>query len=111
MDHRYLNECFRCLRLGFVVFAQPPVPVEPPEGSLHHPAPRHYFETADVVVALHDLERPVAGVFCPLDQLTPVAAISPDKLEVRIFVLGSLKHQLGAIPVLHIRWVDDHLKQ
>ena len=108
MNHRNLNPCLTGLGQFFIVFAQPPAPPKPGQGSLHHPSPGQHLELVAVQWTLDDLEQPATEGECPLHKLSSITPIGPNQLEPRKSPHQLRKHQLGSITVLDVGSVDHH---
>ena len=110
MDHGHLDNCFTRVRQQFVIFAQAPVAIEPPEGTLDHPALGNDHEPLDRVGALGNLQadRPVPPEFPdPVYEWSSIGPISPDMPQPRKLVPQDRQDTFRPIAVLHIGGRDD----
>lgn len=109
MDHRDLDHRFTAGRLLLVDLAEPPIPAQPTEGPLHHPATRQDHGPRRVVRPLDDLQGQAPGSECvadPLDQGPGIAAVGPDLLEAVEAAADRLQDQLGPVAILDGGRVD-----
>ena len=85
VDHGEPDPGLGGFRQALVVLAQAPVPSQPGEGALHHPAPGQHLETGCGGRAGHDVQDPVGGLLGqPGAQLGAlVAAVGPDDPQPR----------------------------
>ena len=110
MDHGHLDDSFTRVRQQFVIFAQAPVAIEPPEGTLDHPALGNDHEPLDGVGALGNLQadRPVQPEFPdPVHQRSGIGPISPDVPQPRKLVPQDRQDTFRPVAVLHIGGRDD----
>jgi hypothetical protein len=110
MDHGHLDDGFTGVRQQFVIFAQAPVAIEPPEGALHNPALGNDHKPLDGVRALGNLQadRPVpAQPPDPVHQRPGIRPVSPEVPQPSILVPEDLQQRLCSIAVLHTGGRDD----
>ena len=111
MSHGYVDPCLRRLTQFFVVFAQTTTPAEPCECSLDHPSARQHIELATVPWTLDDFKRPSCQAPYPLDQLSPIARVSPDQAQTLEPTFQFADNQLRSISVLNVRRMNHHIQQ
>src|SRR5665647_1797715 len=51
--------------------------------TLYHPSVGKYFKTFDIIAALYYFQKPTTNYFDPINQLTGISSISPNKLQSR----------------------------
>ena len=107
-DHSGVDPGFGGFRQCFIILAQSPVPAQPGESALHHPASGQHLKTVAVLGTPHYLQSPTRQCRHPLDQLSGVAAIRPDQAQPGKPSGQLANDQLGPIPVLHVGWVHRH---
>ena len=95
----------------FVVFAEPPVSAQPPEGALYNPATGQHLKTVAVCGALDHLNQPASQGVSSIHQLSGISAIGPDQLELRKSPQKLAQHQLCPITVLDVRRMHHHGQQ
>ena len=111
MTHSYMNPSLRAFSQSFVVFAEPSVSAQPPEGALHNPSARQHLKAMAVLGALDHLNQPASQTVSPIHQMPCVGSIRPDQLEPGESPQKLAQHQLGPIPVLNVRGMHNHRQQ
>ena len=109
--HSGVDPGFGGFRQCFIILAQSPVPAQPGESALHHPASGQHLKAVAVPGTPHYLQSPTRQCRHPLDQLSGVAAICPDQAQPGKPSGQLADDQLGPIPVLHVGWVHRHRQQ
>lgn len=64
----------------------------------------------EVISSFHNLQFNARHCFHPSDQLSAVAAISPELFEERLFELDTFEKELCSISILHARTMNNHLQ-
>ncbi len=93
-----------------VVFTQYPIPPEPAECPLHHPAARQHRECFLPRRSLDNRHRPAPTLLHPADQLPRVPAIRPDQSQPGKPPRQLRQHQFRPVPILHARRMHHHRK-
>jgi len=109
--HRNLNHRLAGFRQRFVVFAQASIFAQPSKRPLHHPTPRKDDKAGHIVAPFDNLQNPVSKLFYPFNQLAGIAAVGPNQLQPRTDTFQFRNDQLGAVPILNIRRMDDYRNQ
>lgn len=107
MDHRPVDHRFAALCESFIVLAQSTVPAEPRKRPFHDPTFGQDDEAGDIAQTLDNLQRPAAKRLRPSDELSRVAAVGPDDLELGEQAANLPQHKLGAVAVLDVGGVDN----
>ena len=91
-------------RQRLVILAQTPLPTQPTECPLHHPAPRRHRKTTLPRLARHYLQSAAQTLPYPFRQRrAAIPAISPNQPQPREPPRQFSKRQPGAVPILNIR--------
>ena len=102
MNHSYMYPSFRTLRQFFVVFTEPSVAAQPPQGAFHNPSAGQHLKAMAVFSAFDHRNQPASQGESPLHQLSCVSAIGPNQLESGKSPQKLAQHQLGPISVLDV---------
>ena len=112
MNHRNIYPGLTGFRQGFIiVFAQPPAPAQPGQGSFHYPAPGQNRKPVTVPGTLHNLQDPTGEGRRPVRQLPPAAAVRPDETPAGKPSRQFADNRLGPVPVLNAGSMDCHGQQ
>ncbi len=112
-------------RQKLIVLTHAPIAPNPGDGPLDHPPARQDLETrrsgwrllvlfhptSSPAKPLHYLQSPAERLPYPVLQRTPVSAISPNQFQARQRLLEGKQKPPGALAVLEISGVNDHLEE
>jgi uncharacterized protein (TIGR02687 family) len=110
MDHAHLDNSLTRVRQPFVIFAQAPVAIEPPEGPLAHPALGNDHDPLDGVGALGNLQADRPGppeIPDPVDEGSGIGPSSPARPQPRKLVPQDRQDTFRPVAVLHLGSGDD----
>src|SRR3972149_3312545 len=111
MNHSYMNPSLGTFSQFFVVFAEPSVSAQPPEGALHNPPAGQHLKAMAIHGALDHFNQPASQGGSPIHQLSGISAIGPNQAEPWKSPQKLAQHQLGAITVLNVRSMHHHGQQ
>src|SRR6185369_9991085 len=94
---------------NLVIFTQSTKAPQPGKGSLYDPTMVQKLETLGIIRSFHNLQNPGSEFFRPIHQLPRVSTVSPDLLQTRKTGTQLLQNQLGSIPVLNIRRMNNKI--
>src|SRR5674476_622769 len=57
------------------------ISTQPSKCTLYYPSVRKYLKTFDIIAALYYFQKPTTNYFDPINQLTGISSISPNKLQ------------------------------
>jgi len=106
VNHAHEDHRFAALGQFFVILAQPAIPTEAAKCPFHNLSFGQHNKAGRVVATLHDLQHPAADLRNPANQLSCIAAVSPNQLQARKASLNSFQHQLGAVTILNVARMD-----
>lgn len=96
MRHRQVDKSLAGAGQVFVVLAQPPVPAQPGERSLHYPSLRLHLEPLGSRFSIDYAHRPCVDVADPFQSQPSVRLISVDHQQARHCKCGPSQQRLSA---------------
>src|SRR5664280_2065831 len=102
MYHCRIYECLTLFCQSFVIFTQTSISTQPSKCTLYHLSVGKYFKTFDVITALYDFQHPPTNYFDPINQLTGISSISPNKLQSRKCPLNVFQNKFSSISILDL---------
>jgi len=81
VDHGELDHRYAALRIGLVVFAQPPISAEPGERAFDDPAFGQHHEPLHVVATFDDFDVSAKTLGDPRERFAAEPTVGPDQLQ------------------------------
>lgn len=107
VDHYDVDHILAGLWKQFIVFAQPAVPIQPSECSLHDPTPGQDGESLGRIAAFDNLDRPAGERLDPGFELPGIPPVGPNFLQARAVEADLFNDFLAAVAILHAGRMDD----
>src|SRR5665647_501782 len=99
------------LILLIVIFTQTSISTQPSKCTLYYPSVRKYLKTFDIIAALYYFQKPTTNYFDPINQLTGISSISPNKLQSTKCPLNLFQNKFSSISILDICCMNYNYQQ